>query len=210
MTMAAPGEFSGLAASVAAVNVDTDTIIPIEYCVNRQRPHFDEGLFHNWRFDTNGDASNFVLNRAPWNECKVLVTGENFGCGSSREMAVWALADFGIRCVIGPSFGEIFYNNCFLNGVLAAVVDARECARLHAMVDDERGVVLEIDLAEKQVRTPDRSSINFRLDDMRRQMLREGLDPISTTLTRLDSIEAFEKNDRQQRPWAQRVSTPHR
>ncbi|MGB1884212.1 MAG: 3-isopropylmalate dehydratase small subunit [Gammaproteobacteria bacterium] len=196
-------DFSGLAASLDVANVDTDSIIPIQYCINRDRPHFDVGLFRNWRFDEDGQALDFVLNREPWNKARILIAGPNFGCGSSREMAVWALADFGIRCVIAPGFGEIFYNNCFHNGVLAATVSAVDCEQLHQLATSEPYLDLIIDVVAKSIRHRDDTAITFELDEMRSSMLLDGVDPITATLHRIDTIEAFEARDRARRPWAQ-------
>lgn len=195
-------QFSGIAAALNVPDIDTDTIIPIDYCINRERPDFDVALFRTWRFDNDGnERPEFLLNTTPFRNTEILITGANFGCGSSREMAVWALADFGIRCVIAPSFGEIFYNNCFQNDVLAARVSADTAVQLSKLVDRTIGMVLSVDLKEKTIRAPQAGTFNFDLDSLRCDMLLAGLDPVAATLTRIADIEAFERKDHGLRPW---------
>ena len=201
-------QFSGIAASLPVPDIDTDTIIPIDYCINRDRPNFDVALFRSWRFyDDGSERPEFFLNRDPFRQTKVLVTGANFGCGSSREMAVWALVDFGIRCVIAPSFGEIFYNNCFQNNLLAARVSPETAVALSNTVDQATGLILNIDLIEKTIQAEGAVTFHFELDSLRSEMLGQGLDPVAATLNRVADINAFEHRDRIGRPWAHFVST---
>ena len=193
---------SGIAAALPVPDIDTDTIIPIDYCINRDRPNFDVALFRSWRyFDDDSERPEFLLNRDPYRNTKILIAGANFGCGSSREMAVWALADFGIRCVIASSFGEIFYNNCFQNGLLAARVSRETAITLSHAAKQTIGLTLEIDVSEKMIRAQESEVFRFELDSLRSEMLLQGLDPVAATLTRVDEIENFENTDRLRRPW---------
>lgn len=193
---------SGIAAALPVPDIDTDTIIPIDYCINRDRPNFDVALFRSWRyFDDDSERPEFLLNRDPYRNTKILIAGANFGCGSSREMAVWALADFGIRCVIASSFGEIFYNNCFQNGLLAARVSRETAITLSHAAKQTIGLTLEIYVSEKMIRAQESEVFRFELDSLRSEMLLQGLDPVAATLTRVDEIENFENTDRLRRPW---------
>jgi len=195
-------QFSGIAAALPIPDIDTDTIIPIDYCINRERPHFDVALFRSWRYHSDGrERSDFLLNKDPYRKTEILLTGANFGCGSSREMAVWALADFGIRCVIALSFGEIFYNNCFQNQLLAARVSPETAETLHHTLGQNPGLALVVDINEKTIRSSESNAFQFELDSLRSEMLLQGLDPVTATLTRITEIEAFEKRDRLLRPW---------
>ena len=198
--------FSGIVAMLPGANINTDAIIPIEFCVNRERPNFDVGLFHHWRFDTEGNQrTSFILNRSPWSRANILVAGSNFGCGSSREMAVWALADFGINCVIAPSFGEIFYNNCFLNGVLAAVIDLEVHQRLVQLLKGESVVRLSVDIGSKTVSLEGSKIASFQLDSLRQRMLQQALDPIDATMTFEDDITSFEEHSLDAHPWMHEI-----
>ena len=203
MTTTDTTDFSGLAASIYVPDIDTDTLIPIDYCINRQRPDFDVGLFRAWRFNDDGTKkSDFVLNTERYSKSRVLIAGANFGCGSSREMAVWALCDFGIRCVIAPSLGEIFYNNCFQNNLLAARVSHSTAEALNDVARGSDGLHVVIELENKTIRLPTSQTYDFELDSLRREMLERGLDSIEATLTRRAEIESFERTDRLRRPWA--------
>ena len=198
---------SGVAVALWRSNVDTDAIIPIEYCVNRKRPHFAEGLFHRWRFAATGEARDFPLNEERHRNPVILVAGENFGCGSSREMAVWALADFGFRCVIAPSFGEIFFNNCFQNGLLPVQLPADDVAGLAEELGAAAEPRLTVDLEDCRVRSTAGKEFAFSVNELRRQALLEGLDPVSATLTRARAIDDFQRRDRETRPWIYREET---
>lgn len=194
-------KLNGTVVPIWRANVDTDAIIPISFCVNRKRPHFDEGLFHRWRYDANNDLTDFVLNNDRYSNPKILLGGNNFGCGSSREMAVWALVDYGIRCVIAPSFGEIFFNNCFQNGVLP--IQLSESLVEYLVTDVERSDEprMMIDLGEQEVKSPSGKNISFEVNGLRKTALLEGLDPIEATLSHSDTIDTFQIQDQIARPW---------
>jgi 3-isopropylmalate/(R)-2-methylmalate dehydratase small subunit len=193
---------TGIAAHLPMINVDTDMIIPKQYLKTIKRTGLGSGLFAELRYDEAGNAlSDFVLHRPPYTEAKILITGENFGCGSSREHAPWALLDFGIRCLIAPSFADIFYNNCFKNGILPITLPQAEIDKL---IDDaSRGAnaVLTVDLEAQEIRGPDGGAIRFEIDPFRKRCLMEGLDDIGLTLEKADAIEAFERASQVQRPW---------
>ena len=185
-------------------NVDTDAIIPIDYCINRVRPHFDEGLFRRWRYRADGtEFSAFPMNQDRYRDAVVLVAAENFGCGSSREMAVWAIHDAGFRCVIAPSFGEIFYNNCFQNGLLPLVLE-RDLAEGLARCAAAREQRIAVDLERCEIHGLTRDVVVFEINELRRQSLLRGLDPIAATLERETRIASFQEKDRHRRPWAHR------
>ena len=193
---------TGIAAPMLSANIDTDQIIPTRFLRRLSEEGLGEGLFAEWRVQADGMPDpTFVLNRAPWNEATILVAGPNFGCGSSREHAPWALLDFGIRCVISTSFADIFYNNCFKNGILPVVVTPDQ---LKMLLDDaERGAnaTLTVDLAAQTIRGPDGGEIHFDIDPTRKQILLEGLDDIAGTLKSDSSISAFEGKMAASRPW---------
>jgi 3-isopropylmalate/(R)-2-methylmalate dehydratase small subunit len=202
---------TAVAAPYPQTNVDTDRIIRIERCTRTPREQMGLWAFEMERFDAHGSENPaFPTNRAPFRGAGILVAGENFGCGSSREMAVWAIAGMGIRCVIAPSFGEIFFGNCFQNGLLpirlAPETVERMLARLAAApADDPRQAALTVDLAACRITTPWGEAIPFEVEPLRRQMLLEGLDPIGLTLERAGQIDAFQARDRERRPWVHRV-----
>jgi 3-isopropylmalate/(R)-2-methylmalate dehydratase small subunit len=194
---------TGIAAVLPMINVDTDMIIPKQYLKTIKRTGLGKGLFAELRYDEAGAAlPEFVLNKKPYSDAKILITGENFGCGSSREHAPWALLDFGIRCLIAPSFADIFYNNCFKNGILPITLPQAEIDKL---IDDAgRGAnaTLSIDLAAQEIRGPDGGAIRFEIDPFRKRCLMEGLDDIGLTLEKESAIETFEQRARLERPWA--------
>jgi len=194
---------TGIAAYLPMINVDTDMIIPKQYLKTIKRTGLGKGLFAELRYDEAGTPrADFVLHKPPYDQAKILITGENFGCGSSREHAPWALLDFGISCIIAPSFADIFYNNCFKNGILPIVLPQSEIDKL---IDDaSRGAnaVLLIDLPNQEIRGPDGGKIAFDLDPHRKRCLMEGLDDIGLTMEKADAIEAFERQARLERPWA--------
>jgi 3-isopropylmalate/(R)-2-methylmalate dehydratase small subunit len=194
---------TGIAAVLPMINVDTDMIIPKQYLKTIKRTGLGKGLFAELRYDEAGAAlPEFVLNKKPYSEAKILITGENFGCGSSREHAPWALLDFGIRCLIAPSFADIFYNNCFKNGILPITLPQAEIDKL---IDDAgRGAnaALSIDLAAQEIRGPDGGVIRFEIDPFRKRCLMEGLDDIGLTLEKEGAIEQFEQRACLERPWA--------
>ena len=194
---------TGVAAPLPIDNVDTDMIIPKQYLKTIKRTGLGKGLFAEMRYGDDGaENPEFVLNKPAYRNAKILVAGDNFGCGSSREHAPWALLDFGIRCVISTSFGDIFYNNCFKNGILPIKVSPEDLAKL--MDDAERGAnaTLSIDLAAQEIRGPDGGSIKFDLDPFRKHCLLNGLDDIGLTMVKAASIDAYEKRAAAARPWA--------
>jgi 3-isopropylmalate/(R)-2-methylmalate dehydratase small subunit len=194
---------TGIAAYLPMINVDTDMIIPKQYLKTIKRTGLGKGLFAELRYDEAGKPhADFVLHKPPYHQAKILITGENFGCGSSREHAPWALLDFGISCIIAPSFADIFYNNCFKNGILPIALPQEEIDKL---IDDAaRGAnaTISIDLANQEIRGPDGGVIKFDIDPFRKRCLMEGLDDIGLTLEKGDAIEAFEGKARTERPWA--------
>ena len=194
---------TGVAAPLPIVNVDTDMIIPKDYLKTIKRTGLGTGLFAEMRYREDGSENpDFVLNKPAYRKAQVLVAGDNFGCGSSREHAPWALLDFGIRCVISTSFADIFYNNCFKNGILPIKVSPQELDKL--MDDAERGAnaVLTVDLEAMEIRGPDGGVISFDLDEFRRHCLLNGLDDIGLTMEKAPSIDRFEQANAQSRPWA--------
>jgi 3-isopropylmalate/(R)-2-methylmalate dehydratase small subunit len=198
-------EFSTLtsvAAPMPIINVDTDMIIPKDYLKTIQRTGLGKGLFAEMRYNDDGSENpDFVLNKPQYRNAHILVAGDNFGCGSSREHAPWALLDHGIRCVISTSFANIFYNNCTKNGILPAVVSHEDLARL--MDDAERGAnaVLTVDLASQTITGPDGGVVSFEIDHALKHRLLNGVDDIAETLQNSSEIEAFEKKIGGERPW---------
>ena len=193
---------TGIAAHLPMINVDTDMIIPKQYLKTIKRTGLGKGLFAELRYDEKGNPlPDFVLHKPPYDKAVILIAGENFGCGSSREHAPWALLDFGIRCIIAPSFADIFYNNCFKNGILPLTLPQAEIDQL---IDDaSRGAnaTLTIDLEAQEIRGPDGGAIRFEIDPFRKRCLMEGLDDIGLTMEKADAIEAFEERARLERPW---------
>jgi 3-isopropylmalate/(R)-2-methylmalate dehydratase small subunit len=185
---------TGVAAPLRVVNVDTDMIIPKQYLKTIKRTGLGTGLFADKRYREDGsDNPNFVLNRPAYRKAQILVAGDNFGCGSSREHAPWALLDFGIRCVISTSFADIFYNNCFKNGILPIVVSPEDLEKLFD--DAERGAnaTITIDLPNQEIRGPDGGTIKFDVDAFRKHCLLNGLDDIGLTLEKAPAIDSFEQ-----------------
>ncbi|MBN9599478.1 MAG: 3-isopropylmalate dehydratase small subunit [Afipia sp.] len=193
---------NGVAAALKIINVDTDMIIPKQYLKTIKRTGLGKGLFSEQRYNDDGSENpGFVLNKPAYRNAKILVTGDNFGCGSSREHAPWALADFGIRCVISTSFGDIFYNNCFKNGLLPIRVTHEELEKLFD--DAERGAnaTLTIDLEKQEIRGPDGGVVTFEIDPFRKHCLLNGLDDIGLTMKKKPSIDAFELKEKSEHPW---------
>ena len=192
----------GVAAALKMINVDTDMIIPKQYLKTIKRTGLAIGLFAEKRYrDDGGEEPDFVLNKPAYRSAKILVAGDNFGCGSSREHAPWALLDFGIRAVISTSFGDIFYNNCFKNGILPIKVSPADLEKLFD--DAERGAnaTLTIDLETQEIRGPDGGMIRFEVDPHRKQCLLHGLDDIGLTLEKQTKIERYEEKASAARPW---------
>ena len=191
-----------VAAPLPMVNVDTDKIIPKQFLKTIKRTGLSKGLFYELRFDEAGrPKAGFVLDQPAYREAKILVAGANFGCGSSREHAPWALLDFGIRCVIAPSFADIFYNNCFKNGILPIALPQEQVDLL--MDDAERGsnAVVSVDLESQTVTGPDGGELHFEIDPFRRHCLLNGLDDIGLTLEKQAAIDSFEDSQRISQPW---------
>ena len=192
----------GVAAPLKIVNIDTDMIIPKQYLKTIKRTGLGTGLFSEMRYKDDGSENpDFVLNQPAYRNAKILVAGDNFGCGSSREHAPWALMDFGIRCVISTSFADIFYNNCFKNGILPIVVSKEDLGKLFD--DAERGAnaTLSIDLEAQTIRGPDGGTLHFEIDPFRKRCLLEGLDDIGLTLEKAEQIVAYESTKVADRPW---------
>ena len=204
-------QYTGRVAPLDRANVDTDAIIPKQYLKSVQRTGFGPNLFDDWRYldpgEPGGDNSarrenpDFVLNQPRYRDAGILLARENFGCGSSREHAVWALTDFGFRAVIAPSFADIFYNNSFKNGLLPVVLDADTVDRLFLESEANEGYALTVDLERQVVTTPDGSEFGFDVDPFRRECLLEGLDDIGLTLQHADEIRAYEERRKAEAPW---------
>jgi 3-isopropylmalate/(R)-2-methylmalate dehydratase small subunit len=193
---------TGVAAPLPIRNVDTDMIIPKQFLKTIKRTGLGKSLFYEMRFDQEGnEVADFVLNQPAYRQATILVTGENFGCGSSREHAPWSLLDFGIRCIIAPDFADIFYNNCFQNGILPIKLPQSEVDKL--MDDASRGAnaTLTVDLEAQEIRGPDGGVIKFDIDPFRKHCLMNGLDSIGLTLEKKQSIESFEATTAVARPW---------
>ena len=193
---------TGVAAPLNIFNVDTDMIIPKQFLKTIKRTGLGKSLFFEMRYTQGGqELPDFVLNKPAYRQAQILVAGDNFGCGSSREHAPWALLDFGIRCVISTSFADIFYNNCFKNGILPIVVSPDDLKKL--MDDAERGsnATLSIDLPNQEIRGPDGGTVKFDIDPFRKHCLLNGLDDIGLTLEKTKSIDSFEKKQSASQPW---------
>ena len=198
-------KLTGVAAPMDAINVDTDQIIPKLHLRTIKRTGLGKVLFDDLRFNPDGtEKPGFVLNRAPYRDAEILVAGDNFGCGSSREHAPWALLDFGIRCVISTSFADIFYNNCFKNGILPITVSADELQALMADASDHENPVLTVDLHAQEITRPNGAVVRFQIDEFRRECLLDGLDDIGLTMQKVEMIDAFEKAQRERQPWLYR------
>ncbi|WP_193172271.1 3-isopropylmalate dehydratase small subunit [Nisaea nitritireducens] len=195
-------KLSGVAAPMNIMNIDTDMIIPKNFLKTIKRSGLGKHAFAEMRYNDDGSENpDFVLNKPAYRKSQVIVAGENFGCGSSREHAPWALLDFGIRCVISTSFADIFFNNCFKNGILPIKVTQEQLDEL--MDDAEKGsnAVLEIDLENQEIGRPNGEKISFDVDSFRKHCLLNGLDDIGLTMEKGDSIENFEEKRKADRPW---------
>ena len=193
-------KLTAIAAPLPMRNIDTDMIIPKQFLRSIKRTGFGVNLFNDMRYDEAGNEKpDFILNQEPYRKAEILVTGDNFGCGSSREHAPWALLDFGIRCVIAPSFADIFYNNCFKNGILPVVLPQEEIDFI--MKDAKAFNEITVDLENQTVSTPDNLSFNFEIDPFRRECLMGGLDDIGLTLAKEEQISSYEKQNRAEKPW---------
>jgi 3-isopropylmalate/(R)-2-methylmalate dehydratase small subunit len=195
-------KLTGVAAPMDMINIDTDMIIPKQFLITIERSGLGKNLFFEMRFDADGnEVEDFVLNQPAYRDATILVAGDNFGCGSSREHAPWALLDFGIRCVISTSFADIFYNNCFKNGILPIKLPPEDLAKL--MDDAERGAnaTVTIDLENQVITGPDGGEVKFDLDEFKKHCLVNGLDDIGLTMQNADKIDDFEDAQKSERPW---------
>ena len=193
---------TGIAAPLDMINVDTDMIIPKQYLKTIKRTGFGKNLFDEMRYETDGtEKPDFVLNRSVYRNAEILIAGENFGCGSSREHAPWALLDFGIRCVIAPSFADIFYNNSFKNGILLIKLSKEMVDGLMAQADRRANARFTVDLEACEISVPDGTIVPFEIDPHRRRCLLEGLDDIGLTLEKHADIYEFEGQQKTAQPW---------
>jgi 3-isopropylmalate/(R)-2-methylmalate dehydratase small subunit len=193
---------TGVAAPLPMINVDTDMIIPKQHLKTIKRTGLGRVLFEEMRFTQDGGENPaFVLNRPAYRKATVLVSGENFGCGSSREHAPWALLDFGIRCVIAPSFADIFYNNCFKNGILPIALPKDVVALLMKDAENGANATFTIDLETQTITRPDGGTIAFEIDAFRKHCLMNGLDDIGLTMQKADDIEGYETRRKLDQPW---------
>ena len=204
-------QLEGLVAPLDRVNVDTDAIIPKQFLKSIKRSGFGPNLFDEWRYLDHGEPGqdcsqrpinpDFVLNQARYENAQVLLARANFGCGSSREHAPWALLDYGFRAIIAPSFADIFYNNCFKNGILPIILPEDSIDALFKAVESTSGYRLNIDLQTQTVTSPDAQTFNFELDEFRKHCLLNGLDDIGLTLQQADKIRTYEEARKQVTPW---------
>jgi 3-isopropylmalate/(R)-2-methylmalate dehydratase small subunit len=193
---------SGVAAPMPLVNIDTDMIIPKQFLKTIKRSGLGVNLFDEMRFDDDGnEIADFVLNKPAYRDAEILVAGDNFGCGSSREHAPWALLDFGIRCVISTSFADIFYNNCFKNGILPVVLPREQVEFLMGEAEKGANARIEVDLEAQTVTSSDGREFGFDVDPFKKHCMLNGLDDIGLTLEKTSSIDAFEKSAASARPW---------
>jgi len=194
--------FKGIAAPFNILNVDTDKIIPKQFLTTIKRTGLGKHVFDEMRYKKDGSENpNFVLNQKPYDKSNILIAGDNFGCGSSREHAPWALSDFGIKCIISTSFADIFYNNCFKNGILPIKVSADERDALLADAADSENPQLSIDLVSQTISRPNGVEISFEIDPFRKQCLLDGLDDIGLTMEKETSISQFEAGRKTDMPW---------
>ena len=204
-------KLEGLVAPLDRANVDTDAIIPKQFLKSIKRSGFGPNAFDEWRYLDHGEPGmdnskrklnpDFVLNQPRYQGASILLARENFGCGSSREHAPWALLDYGFRCIIAPSFADIFFNNCFKNGILPIVLEAEEVGELFREVDTTPGYQLLVDLEQQVVVSPAGRSFSFEVDSFRKHCLLNGLDDIGLTLQKVDQIKAFEARHKASQPW---------
>lgn len=195
-------ELSGIAAPMPLINIDTDMIIPKVFLKTIKRSGLGANLFDEMRYDGNGNENpNFVLNKPQYRSAEIIVAGDNFGCGSSREHAPWAIKDFGIRCVISTSFADIFYNNCFKNGILPIVLPAEQVEALMEDAENGSNARMEVDLEAQTVTSSDGDVFTFEIDAFKKHCLLNGLDDISLSLEKSSSIESYEATIAVERPW---------
>lgn len=200
--MKAMKELTGVAAALRMINIDTDMIIPKQYLKTIVRSGLGKGLFHSLRYDDHGnDRPDFILNQEAYKDSSILIGGDNFGCGSSREHAAWALDDFGIKCVIAPSFSDIFYNNAFKNGMLLIRLPEEQVEDLMRQADYGSNAQFSIDLESQTLTTPDGQTLSFDIDPHRKHCLLNGLDEIALTLEKDDDIAGYENRQQNAHGW---------
>ena len=191
--------FKSIPSYLSLQNIDTDMIIPKQFLKTIKRTGLGKSLFYEMRYDENGkEIKDFILNKEPYNNSRILISGKNFGCGSSREHAPWALLDFGIKCVISSSFADIFYNNCFKNGILPIKIDEQKVLELSEY--SKRKKEIEIDLEKQEIKSGNKIT-KFEIDSFKKKCLMEGLDDIALTMEKLSKINDFEKNLISEKPW---------
>ena len=193
---------NGVAAPLNMINIDTDKLIPKQFLKTIKRTGLGQYLFNEIRFNADGSENkDFILNKPAYRDASILIAGDNFGCGSSREHAPWALLDFGVKCVISTSFADIFFNNCFKNGILPIVVSKEQLDQLMDDANNGANSILDIDLENQQIGRPNGDKINFEIDEFRKHCLINGLDDIGLTMQKQDSIGDFEKRREIEQPW---------
>jgi 3-isopropylmalate/(R)-2-methylmalate dehydratase small subunit len=193
---------TGIAALINRKNVDTDQIIPKQFLTKIEKTGFGQHLFHDWRFQADGtDNPQFELNNPAFRQATILVAGDNFGCGSSREHAPWALLDYGFKAIISTSFADIFFNNCFKNGILLIKVGEEALSALMGEIESNMGVEFTIDLEEQIITSPGGKRIEFDMDSFKKENLLKGMDQIAWSLQHVDKIDGFEKNQKLNQPW---------
>jgi len=195
-------KLTGIAAPMPLVNIDTDMIIPKVFLKSIKRTGFGVNLFDEMRYNRDGtEIEDFVLNKPQYRKTEILIAGDNFGCGSSREHAPWAIADFGIKCVVSTSFADIFFNNCFKNGILPVVLPQEQVDLLMADAEKGENARMTVDLETQEITTSDGEVITFDVDPFKKQCLLEGLDDIALTMAKSETIKTFEEQAAQARPW---------
>ena len=191
-----------VAAPLNMINIDTDKLIPKQFLKTIKRTGLGKHLFNEMRFNEDGsEKQDFVLNKSAYREASIIVAGDNFGCGSSREHAPWALLDFGIKCVISTSFADIFYNNCFKNGILPIVVNKQQLDQLMDDAENGANAVLDVDLEAQEIIRPSGEKVTFEIDEFRKHCLINGLDDIGLTMEKEENIDNFEKRRAAEQPW---------
>ena len=192
----------GVAAPLNMINIDTDKLIPKQFLKTIKRTGLGKHLFNEMRFNEDGsEKQDFVLNKSAYRKASIIVAGDNFGCGSSREHAPWALLDFGIKCVISTSFADIFYNNCFKNGILPIVVNKQQLDQLMDDAENGANAVLDVDLEAQEITRPSGEKVTFEIDEFRKHCLINGLDDIGLTMEKDENIDNFEKRRAAEQPW---------
>ena len=192
----------GVAAPLNMINIDTDKLIPKQFLKTIKRTGLGKHLFNEMRFNEDGsEKQDFVLNKSAYREASIIVAGDNFGCGSSREHAPWALLDFGIKCVISTSFADIFYNNCFKNGILPIIVNKQQLDQLMDDAENGANAVLDVDLEAQEIIRPSGEKVTFEIDEFRKHCLINGLDDIGLTMEKEENIDNFEKRRAAEQPW---------